>query len=101
MESFVLKFIWLEKSIAVALDQRVGDKTLPLTEYFFWPQKDAWEEIKIFLESKSWISQTDSIFLLNQVTEIINFWQDKNALDKKDLDKVKEKFKNCKFVGYN
>lgn len=101
MENFILKFLWLEKSIAVAIDQRVGDKTLPLTEYFFWPQKDAWEEIKVFLESKDWISQNDAIFLLNQVTEIINYWQDKNVLDKKDLEKVKGKFENCKFVGYN
>ena len=101
MENFVLKFLWLEKSIAVALDQRVGDKTLPLTEYFFWPQKDAWEEIKVFLESKPWISSNDAIYLLNQVTDIINFWQDKSVIDKKDFDKVKEKFENCQFVGFN
>ena len=43
MNKFILKFLWLEKSVAVALDQKVGDKTIPLTEYFFWPQKDAWE----------------------------------------------------------
>ena len=34
IEKFILKFIWLEKNIAVILDQKVGDKTITLTEYF-------------------------------------------------------------------
>ena len=99
MDSYVLKFLWLEKSIAVSLDQCVADKTSPLTEYFFWPQRDAWEEMKNFLESKPWISQATSILLLNQITEVINFWQDKDNFNKKDISKVKEKFPNCLFVG--
>ena len=35
MKKFILKFIWFEKYIAVSLDQKVGDKTILLTEYFF------------------------------------------------------------------
>lgn len=101
MDNFVLKFLWLEKSIAVSLDQRVAEKTTPLTEYFFWPQRDAWEEMKNFLESKTWISQANSILLLNQITEVINFWQEKDNLSKKDISKVKEKFPYCLFVGYD
>ena len=52
MNKFVLKFLWLEKSIAVALDQQIGFNTSPITEYFFWPRKDAWEELKNELETK-------------------------------------------------
>nr|YP_009145438.1 putative ribosomal protein 3 [Monomorphina parapyrum]AKL78968.1 putative ribosomal protein 3 [Monomorphina parapyrum] len=100
MERFVLKFLWLDKSIGVSLDQKVGDKTTPLTEFFFWPQKDAWEEMKFYLESKSWILQTESIYLLNQITEVINFWQEKDGVSKKDLNKIKEQFPDTIFVGY-
>lgn len=99
--NYVLKFLWLDKSIAVSLDQCVGDKTTPLTEYYFWPQRDAWEEMKTYLENQDWIPQGTSILLLNQVTEVINFWQEKDSLEKKDISKVKEKFPKCLFVGYD
>ncbi|KAL3719429.1 hypothetical protein ACJRO7_004399 [Eucalyptus globulus] len=72
----VLKFIWMEKNIGIALDQMIpGHGTIPLSSYYFWPRKDAWEELKVLLESKPWISQKQMIILLNQATDIINLWQ--------------------------
>ncbi|XAR72377.1 hypothetical protein NMG60_11018992 [Bertholletia excelsa] len=72
----MLKFIWMEKNIGLALDQVIpGHGTVPLSPYFFWPRKDAWEELKATLESKPWISQKKMIILLNQATDIINLWQ--------------------------
>ena len=72
----VLKFVWMEKNIGLALDQVIpGYGTVPLSPYYFWPRKDAWEELKSLLESKAWISQKRMIILLNQATDIINLWQ--------------------------
>lgn len=73
----VLKFIWMEKNIGIALDQVIagGYGTVPLSPYYFWPRKDAWEELKVLLESKPWISQKQMVVLLNQATDIINLWQ--------------------------
>ncbi|KAL0380749.1 UNVERIFIED_CONTAM: 30S ribosomal protein 3, chloroplastic [Sesamum calycinum] len=72
----VLKFIWMEKNIGLGLDQIIpGHGAVPLSPYFFWPRKDAWEELKATLESKPWISQKKMIILLNQATDIINLWQ--------------------------
>ncbi|KAL2642372.1 hypothetical protein R1flu_009959 [Riccia fluitans] len=71
-----LRFLWLEKNIGIALDQVVpGHGTIPLSPYFFWPRKDAWEELKAKLDSKKWISRKRTIILLNQATDIINLWQ--------------------------
>ncbi|CAM6100402.1 unnamed protein product [Calypogeia fissa] len=72
----VLRFLWLEKNIGISLDQVVpGHGIIPLSPYFFWPRKDAWEELKAKLDSKKWISRKTTIILLNQATDIINLWQ--------------------------
>ncbi|EPS66366.1 hypothetical protein M569_08412, partial [Genlisea aurea] len=73
----VLKFIWMEKNIGIAMDQVIigGQGTIPLSPYYFWPRKDAWGELKEMLESKPWISQRQMVILLNQATDIINLWQ--------------------------
>ncbi len=101
MKCLSLKFLWLQKSIAVSLDQRVGDNITPLTEFLFWPQHDAWEDMKLFLESKPWISPDEAVFLLNQITEVINEWQEKGELYNKDLSILRAKFPACVFVGYD
>lgn len=72
----VLKFIWLEKNIGLAIDQVIpGHGTIPLSPFYFWPRKDAWEELKVMLEGKPWISMKEKVVLLNQATDIINLWQ--------------------------
>jgi len=98
VNKFVLKFLWLEKSIAVALDQQIGFNTSPITEYFFWPRKDAWEELKTELETKLWIDQNEAIVILNQTTEVINYWQEETT---RDLNKAREKFPECLFIGHD
>ncbi|KAG0577931.1 hypothetical protein KC19_5G192500 [Ceratodon purpureus] len=76
----LLRFLWLEKNIGIALDQVVpGHGTIPLSPYFFWPRKDAWEQLKAQLDSKGWISRKRTIILLNQATDIINLWQQNAA----------------------
>ena len=57
--------------------------------------------MNFFLDNKSWISQVDSIKLLNEITEVINFWQDKEEFHKKEIYKVRERFPDCLFVGFN
>lgn len=97
MPKFTLKILWLENNIAIAIDQIIGKGTSPLTPYFFWPRNDAWEHLKSELESKPWISETNKIHLLNQATEIINYWQEEGQ--KSSLPTVQAKFPNFIFSG--
>ena len=99
MIKFRLKFIWFgNKGIAVALNQVYFNRSLPITEYFFWPRSDAWDEMRLCLKSKSWISPNDLVLILNQLTEVINFWQEKNSLQSDNFIQVKESFPECEFV---
>lgn len=97
MSKFILKVLWLENNIAIAVDQLMGKTASPLTAYFFWPRTDAWEQLKIELESKPWIVDIDRIDLLNQATEIINYWQ--GAEKKIPVTKVQAKYPNLIVSG--
>lgn len=97
MSEFKLKILWLHTNIAIAIDQVLGQTNYPLTSYFFWPRNDAWENLKIELESKPWITQEDKIHILNQVTEIINYWQEEGK--NKPLIQVRNKFPHFLFSG--
>lgn len=95
--TYSLNFLWLDKNIAVAVDQVFsrGHRS-PVTEFFFWPRKDAWEELKASLEGKAWIGEREKVLLLNRCTEVINYWQDENKHSAKE---AASKFPDCKFQG--
>jgi len=99
MNKFVLKVLWLEQSVGISLDQHAGNTTHPLTEYFFWPRKDAWEELKTQFDTNSWIPADEAIVILNQTTDIITCWQEEGK--QYSVKKIQEKFPQCLFFGHD
>ncbi|KAK9822404.1 hypothetical protein WJX74_001791 [Apatococcus lobatus] len=95
---YKLNFLWFDKTLAIAVDQVMpkGQRS-PVTSYFLWPHADAWEELKDALEGKPWVSERDTIMLLNRVTEVINYWQEEG--DRHELDEARTSFPDCVFQG--
>ena len=83
--------------MGVAVDAIYGarDARSPLTEFYMWPRKDAWEELKTALEARPWVPERERVLLLNRATEVINFWQDEGA--KHTVDDARAAFPDCTF----
>lgn len=108
LPEFRLNFLWMEKNIAVGVDQVYArGNSAPLTEFFVWPRKDAWEELKVALEGRAWISDVDKIRLLNRLTEVINFWMgptveanpDGSPATPRTIEEARAAFPDCSFAG--
>jgi len=97
---FALSFLWLDKNLAVAVDQVFGrGHRAPITEYFWWPREDAWEGLKQALderEAKAWIRSGDKVKLLNTLTDVINYWSEE---DKPSVRDAIAKFPESSFQG--
>lgn len=72
---YVFKIIWSKNYLGLAVDKKLqNNRTLPLTTFFFWPRENGWQLLKEELSCKPWISNDDSIDILNGYNEIINYW---------------------------
>jgi hypothetical protein len=58
LPEYKLTFLWRPDNILVAVDQVYArGQTSPLTEYFIWPRKDAWEELRAALTARPYVSE--------------------------------------------
>lgn len=76
MESkFIFFFIMSERTITIALGQKVGTSFIPLTSLYEWPIVDSWGEIRTFVLRNKWISDREGYDILSTLTKVLNCWE--------------------------
>lgn len=92
-----LKVFCVEGFLGLAIDQVSENFSLPLTPYYIWPRTNAWDHLKIELDSKKWISYNEKIKMLNYIVEIMNFWRETQNVS--DVKNLRLKFPELKVVN--
>ena len=69
-----LKVAWLKNFLGLSIDQVVGNQKYAMTPYYFWPRTEAWEQLKLELDSKLWLTEEEKIKLLKTAGDVLNYW---------------------------
>ena len=91
-----LKVLWLKNSLGLGIDQANIKHQFPLTQYYFWPKTEAWEQLKSDLDSKPWIRKKEKINILNLSADIMNYWRQRRNTE--SLEVVKNSFFEVDFI---
>jgi len=90
-----LNVFYAENFLGLSIDRVNGSYTLPVTSYYLWPRTNAWEQIKLELDSKPWIDNTEKVKILNDTVEIMDYWRENNSTQNIALIKTKFPNLNC------
>ena len=91
-----LRVLWLKNVLGLAVDQTILKQSYPLTQYYFWPRTEAWDQLKLELDSKPWLSEKEKIIILNIATDIINHWRTNRITER--VENLSTKFSEATFV---
>jgi len=80
----ILRVRWFKEFLGLAIDQKSENQLYPLTSYYVWPKTEAWEQLKLELDSRPWLSKKDKIQVLNITTETINYWKKNRELESRE-----------------
>ena len=76
MESIQLKLkvAWFKNYLGLAIDQVNVNQNYYLTPYYFWPRTEAWEQLKLELDSKFWLTKEEKNNILKTTGDLMNYW---------------------------
>ena len=103
MQNLNLHVLWLKDSLGFCVNYKTPKGFIPLTRYYFWPISEAWDQLKVELESKLWLPSEERIKILNLVVETMTDWQQsRNSSNKNPLTKEKTPLlKNVTINGFS
>ena len=91
-----LKIVWFKSFLGLAIEQVSLNQQYALTPYYFWPKTEAWEQLKLELDSKLWLTQDEKIRILNITGKVMEYWL--MYRDKKTVTELNEDFSKFKIL---
>ena len=84
-----LKIIWFKDFLGLAIDQVNFNQRYSLTPYYFWPKTEAWEQLKLELDSKLWLTQEAKINILQVTSNVMKYWlSNRNTKTTEDFKEI-------------
>ena len=94
-----LKVFWFKNVLGLAIDQVTLNQKYPLTTYYFWPKTEAWEQLKLEVDSKLWITKKEKEKILQTTGDVIKYWL--SYRNTKAVENIKEEFKEIDVLLLN
>jgi len=69
-----LKVAWFNDFLGLAIEQVNLNQQYYLTPYYFWPKTEAWEQLKLELDSKLWLTEEEKIDILQVTGKVMQYW---------------------------
>ena len=91
-----LKIVWFKNFLGLAIDQVSLDQQYSLTPYYFWPRTEAWEQLKLELDSKIWLTQDEKIEVLKVAGDVMKYWL--AYRDVKTVENLKTEFQEVEVI---
>ena len=94
-----LKVFWFKNVLGLAIDQVNLNQKSPLTNYYFWPKTEAWEQLKLELDSKLWLTKKEKEQILQTTGDVMKYWL--SYRNTKTVENLKEEFKEIDVLLIN
>jgi 30S ribosomal protein 3 len=91
-----LKIIWFENYLGLAVNIIGLKQQYLLTPYYFWPRTNAWEQLKLELDSKFWLTEKEKIDILRTTRNVMDYWL--SYRNTKNADNLREDFKEIEVL---
>jgi len=91
-----LKVVWFKNFLGLAIDQVNANQQYSLTPYYLWPKTEAWEQLKLELDSKFWLGQDEKIKILKTTRDVMDHWL--SYRNTKGVKNLKEDFQEIAIV---
>jgi 30S ribosomal protein 3 len=91
-----LKIAWFKNFLGLSIDQVNSTQQYPLTPYYFWPKTEAWELLRLDLNSKIWLTQEEKFRILKTTGDVMEYWL--SYRDTKTCENLQEDFPGIEVV---